>query len=349
MTPGAPAERDKVIHRKEVSEVHPESEKGNPSFRQAKSGGNVFLAEEEQITEGTQRHNRRDQPGKAFRIEEGLGRFREQRGHTMPAAMIDDRKGITAGWAFFQWHASHIAGFGAIARPACATSARQKTRRTRTASRRQLHKVGTTSATLPNFLLLHSSFSLFQPFAAAIRHPRALRPRHDFSVSAFSPSEYLWRMKPEVLLRDIEPDDLPIFFEHQRDPVAVAMVVFRSRDKAEFDEHWAKILADDTGLKKTIGADGQIAGHIASFGRDGNARSATGSTAHLGACHYEQALPAFLHLEQQRPLYAGVAPHNIASIRVLQKRGFTLCESPTDQEPELASESHILLKLGETG
>ena len=51
-------------------------------------------------------------------------------------------------------------------------------------------------------------------------------------------------MKTEVLLRDVEPGDLPIFFEHQRDPVAVAMVVFRSRDKAEFDEHWAKILAD---------------------------------------------------------------------------------------------------------
>ena len=91
----------------------------------------------------------------------------------------------------------------------------------------------------------------------------------DFSVSAFSPSEYLWRMKPEVLLRDIEPDDLPIFFEHQRDPVAVAMVVFRSREKAEFDEHWAKILADDVSLKKTIVADGQVAGHIASFMRDG--------------------------------------------------------------------------------
>ena len=76
-------------------------------------------------------------------------------------------------------------------------------------------------------------------------------------------------MKAEVLLRDVEPDDLPIFFEHQRDPVAVAMVVFRSRDKAEFEGHWAKILADDACLKKTIVADGQIAGSIASFMRDG--------------------------------------------------------------------------------
>jgi RimJ/RimL family protein N-acetyltransferase len=46
-----------------------------------------------------------------------------------------------------------------------------------------------------------------------------------------------------------------------------------------------------------------------------------------------------------RPLYAGVASHNIASMRVLQKCGFTLCQSATDQEPELAGESHILLVL----
>ena len=76
-------------------------------------------------------------------------------------------------------------------------------------------------------------------------------------------------MKTEVFLRDVEPDDLPIFFEHQRDPVAVALVVFRSRDRAEFDEHWAKILADDAVLIKTIVADGQIAGNIGSFVREG--------------------------------------------------------------------------------
>ncbi len=153
-------------------------------------------------------------------------------------------------------------------------------------------------------------------------------------------------MKPEVLLRDIEPDDLPIFFEHQRDPVAVAMVVFRSREKAEFDAHWAKILADNSSLKKTIVADGQVAGHIASFGRDGKREVGYWIDRLLwGRAIMSQALPAFLRLEQQRPLYAGVAPHNIASIRVLQKCGFTLCQSPTDQEPEPGGDSHIIFRL----
>jgi RimJ/RimL family protein N-acetyltransferase len=50
------------------------------------------------------------------------------------------------------------------------------------------------------------------------------------------------------------------------------------------------------------------------------------------------ALSAFLSLEQTRPLHAGVAEHNVASIRVLQKCGFVRFE---DDGP-----THILLKLG---
>jgi hypothetical protein len=51
-------------------------------------------------------------------------------------------------------------------------------------------------------------------------------------------------MKTKIRLRDVEADDLPLFFEHQRDPIAVAMVAFRSRDRDAFDQHWAKLLAD---------------------------------------------------------------------------------------------------------
>lgn len=158
-------------------------------------------------------------------------------------------------------------------------------------------------------------------------------------------------------MRDVEPGDLPLFFEHQRDPVAVALVVFRSRDKAEFDEHWAKILANDEFLKKTIVADGQIAGHIGSFMRDGKREVGYWIDRTLWGCGIvSEALSAFLRLEQRRPLYAGVARHNVASLRVLQKCGFSLCKSADVQEPELADESHILLTLaarhtneGETG
>ena len=153
-------------------------------------------------------------------------------------------------------------------------------------------------------------------------------------------------MKPEVLLRDVEPGDLPLFFEHQRDPVAVALVVFRSRERGEFDKHWTKILADETALTKTIVADGQVAGHIASFLRDGEREIGYWIDRALwGRGIASEALSAFLRLEQRRPLCAGVAPHNIASMRVLQKCGFRLSESSVEQEPEAAGKTHILLTL----
>ena len=37
-----------------------------------------------------------------------------------------------------------------------------------------------------------------------------------------------------------------------------------------------------------------------------------------------RAVTAFLGLEEERPLYAYVAKHNVASLRVLEKCGFTL-------------------------
>jgi RimJ/RimL family protein N-acetyltransferase len=152
-------------------------------------------------------------------------------------------------------------------------------------------------------------------------------------------------MKPKVLLRDVEPGDLPIFFEHQRDPVAVALVGFHSREKPEFDQHWAKVLADDACLKKTIVTDGQIAGHIGSFTRDGMREVGYWIDRPLwGRGIMSEALPAFLRLEQTRPLYAGVAPHNVASMRVLEKCGFTSCKDVMNQEPE-AAESHVVFAL----
>jgi RimJ/RimL family protein N-acetyltransferase len=155
-------------------------------------------------------------------------------------------------------------------------------------------------------------------------------------------------VKPKVFLRDVEPGDLPLFFEHQRDPVSVALVVFRSRERAEFDAHWAKILADKTALTKTIVADGQVAGHIASFLRDGEREIGYWIDRALwGRGIASEALSAFLQLEQTRPLRAGVAPHNLASMRVLQKCGFTLPSTSVDQEPEAAGGSHIVLTLTE--
>ena len=140
-------------------------------------------------------------------------------------------------------------------------------------------------------------------------------------------------MKPKVQLRDVEAGDLPLFFEHQRDPVAVAMVAFDSRDRVAFDQHWAKILADESCLKKTIVADGKVVGNIGSWTSDGKREIGYWIDRALwGRGIGTEALSEFLRLEQTRPLHAGVAKHNTASLRVLQKCGFTVL-GPDDEEP----------------
>lgn len=162
-------------------------------------------------------------------------------------------------------------------------------------------------------------------------------------------------MKPRVQLRDVEADDLPLFFEHQRDPIAVALVGFRSRDRAAFDEHWAKLLANEACLKKTIvvasavSADSSskqvVAGNIGSWTSDGKREIGYWLDRALwGRGIATEAVSAFLGVERTRPLYAGVATHNAASIRVLQKCGFTLL-GPEEAAPGEAEPSHVLLRL----
>jgi RimJ/RimL family protein N-acetyltransferase len=152
-------------------------------------------------------------------------------------------------------------------------------------------------------------------------------------------------MNQSVRLRDVEPGDLPSFFEHQRDPESVAMVVFNSRDRPAFDEHWAKIMADETGLKQTVVVDGQVAGNVVSFLRDGVREIGYWiDRAYWGRGVATEALTAFLKLEQRRPLYAGVARHNVASLRVLQKCGFALISSPDPKSTD-DQDSFLLLTL----
>ena len=151
-------------------------------------------------------------------------------------------------------------------------------------------------------------------------------------------------MKTKIQLRDVEADDLPLFFEHQRDPIAVAMVAFHSRDRAAFDEHWAKLLADDSLLKKTVTVDGEVAGNIGSWTSEGKREIGYWiDRAFWGRGVATEALSAFLRLEPIRPLHAGVAKHNVASIRVLQKCGFKI--SSVEEASNDADDSHLLLTL----
>jgi RimJ/RimL family protein N-acetyltransferase len=128
----------------------------------------------------------------------------------------------------------------------------------------------------------------------------------------------------DIRLRDIEPTDLPIFYEHQLDADATRMAAFPARDRAAFDAHWAtNVLSNEAAVKQTILVNGQVAGNIGSWPQGGVRFVGYWlGKEHWGKGVATRALTAFLHLVTERPLYAHVAEHNAGSIRVLEKCGF---------------------------
>ena len=151
-----------------------------------------------------------------------------------------------------------------------------------------------------------------------------------------------------IILREVRESDLPIFFEHQLDPQANAMATFPSRDREAFDAHWAKIIADDSVILRTILYDGQVAGNIVCFGVSGEREVGYWiSREYWGKGIATQALSAFLDVVETRPLYAHVASHNLGSIRVLEKCGFAVTgnERFTDEHGEQVEELVLTLNL----
>ncbi len=135
-------------------------------------------------------------------------------------------------------------------------------------------------------------------------------------------------MSTTVFLRDVIASDLPIFFEQQFDPVANQMAAFPARDREAFMAHWAKILADKSNILKAIVSGDQVAGNIVSWEQPGEgSKREVGywlGREFWGKGIATQALSLLLEQVTTRPLYAYVAKHNLASVRVLEKCGFTI-------------------------
>ena len=131
-----------------------------------------------------------------------------------------------------------------------------------------------------------------------------------------------------VTLREVTQEDLPIFFEHQLDAEATRMAAFPSRDHEAFMAHWARIMnkeTNETGILNTILADDTVAGNVVYWEAAGEPNIAYWlGKAHWGKGIASAALAQFLTKIEARPVYAHVAKHNFASIRVLQKCGFRL-------------------------
>lgn len=128
---------------------------------------------------------------------------------------------------------------------------------------------------------------------------------------------------PSVFVRRVRDEDLPIFYEHQRDPVAVAMADVPSRERAAFDAHWKEIRASPTTILRTIEVDGEVVGSLVSWqGEEGRLVGYWIGREHWGKGIATEALRLFLEVIPERPLVALVAHENRGSIRVLEKCGF---------------------------
>jgi RimJ/RimL family protein N-acetyltransferase len=135
------------------------------------------------------------------------------------------------------------------------------------------------------------------------------------------------------MLREVQESDLPLFFEHQLDPLSQQNVgpAHVQTDWQAFRAKWQQSLRNKDILLRTIVYQGVVAGYVASFDRAGKREASCWLDRRaMGKGVATQAVAELLSFVTTRPLYARVAKHNVASRRVLEKSGFVL----DDNEPE---------------
>ena len=131
-----------------------------------------------------------------------------------------------------------------------------------------------------------------------------------------------------IELRVVRVSDLDAFYEFQADPVAAAMAVFASRDRASHFEQWTtRIMGNPDNVARTVLVDGVVAGNVLSWPIDGVRYVGYWIGRDFwGAGVATQAVGLLLGELTERPLYADVVQTNRGSQRVLEKNGFVLIE-----------------------
>jgi RimJ/RimL family protein N-acetyltransferase len=138
----------------------------------------------------------------------------------------------------------------------------------------------------------------------------------------------------EIALREVVPGDIELFFEQQLDPDAnrmAAFVVADPTDRVAFERKWARILAEETTVVRTVFCEGHVAGHVTCWKDAALAHPEVSywlGREFWGRGVATQALELFLvQVWTERPVYARAARDNVGSLRVLEKCGFTIVGS----------------------
>jgi RimJ/RimL family protein N-acetyltransferase len=156
---------------------------------------------------------------------------------------------------------------------------------------------------------------------------------------------------PVIALRPVEDADLDALFAQMRDPEAVWMAAFTAKDpddRAAFDAHMASVRSSPGITLRAVTRDGQLVGHVASFGSGDETEVTYWIDRPAWGCGVaSQALQLLLELTSARPLHARAASDNVASLRVLQKAGFTIIGTERSFAPARGGEiEETVLRLG---
>ena len=146
-----------------------------------------------------------------------------------------------------------------------------------------------------------------------------------------------------AVLRDVQPDDIEVFYRQQADPAANAMAAFPARDRTAHTVHWQKILADDSAIARAIVEQGEVVGNVGSWVADGERLIGYWiGREHWGRGLATRAVADLVAEIAERPVHACVVEHNRASIRVLEKCGFEVVGT---HQPSGEPFNEILLRL----
>src|SRR5262249_5393844 len=123
----------------------------------------------------------------------------------------------------------------------------------------------------------------------------------------------------EVELRPVTDTDVEVFYEQHLGRGGRRVAVFPLRDHDTFTTHWReRILADEANYAWTIVADGEVAGHMLCFERDGKREVGYWlGRAYWGRGIATAALAALLREVEGRPPYAYLLRSKVGPIPVL--------------------------------
>jgi RimJ/RimL family protein N-acetyltransferase len=136
------------------------------------------------------------------------------------------------------------------------------------------------------------------------------------------------RDMPVIALRPVADADLDALFEQMRDPESIWMAAFTPDDpddRSAFEAHIAKVRSSPDITHRAITCDSRLVGSIAAFVVEGETEVTYWiDRAAWGRGIASRALELLMELVATRPLHARAASDNVASLRVLQKAGFTI-------------------------